>query len=180
MAQECIHSIKKKKMKPIILKMDLVKAFDRVDWTFLRFVLLQSGIPYEATNWILGCVSSANFSVLVNGHSTEFFKGDRGLWQGYPLSPLLFLMVIEGFSLLLKLAKVDKHFFGIQLSPGLSITHLLFVDDVLVFGRGSVQDWKYFSDILKLFCTASGMQIGPHKSTLFISADLEPDLLFKQ
>ena len=53
------------------------------------------------SNWIMACVSSANFAILVNGHPTTLFKGDRGLCQGLQLSPFLFLMVIEGLSLLI-------------------------------------------------------------------------------
>lgn len=178
-AQECLHSIKQKKMKVAVLKLDLMKAFDRVDWTFLRLILLQAGLPFEVVNWIMGCVSSANFSVLINGHPSDFFKGDRGLRQGCPLSPLLFLLVIEGLSLILSLAKANNQFTGIKITPRLLISHLLFRDDVLIFGKGSLQDWGYLAIILKLFCNASGMKINAHKSSFFISSDLEPDLAFR-
>ena len=78
--------------------MDLIKAYDRVDWGFLRLVLLQVGLSLEATNWILGCVTSTNFVVLIKGRPTGFFKSSRGLRQGFPLFPLIFLLVVEGLS----------------------------------------------------------------------------------
>ena len=79
MAQEGLHSIETKKLKALILKMDLVKAYDRVNLNFLRLVLLQIGLPLNVTNWIMGNVSSTYFSVLINGNPTNFFKGRRGI-----------------------------------------------------------------------------------------------------
>jgi hypothetical protein len=65
-------------------------------------VLIQVGFGLHMTNWILACVNSASFVVLVNGEATEFFRSGRGLCQGCPLSPLLFILVMESLSLLLK------------------------------------------------------------------------------
>jgi hypothetical protein len=84
-----LHSIKVKKLKALVLKLDLVKAYDRVDWGFLRLVLLQIGMSLEVTDWILGCVSSANFVVLINGKPSRFFKSSRGLRQGCPFIPFI-------------------------------------------------------------------------------------------
>jgi hypothetical protein len=89
-AQEALHSIKVKNIKALVLKLDLIKAYDRVDWGFLRLVLLQVGMSLEETDWILGCVSSANFVVLINGNPTRFFKSTRGLRQGMPFIPFTF------------------------------------------------------------------------------------------
>ena len=89
-AQDSLHSIKTNKYEALILKLDMIKAYDRVDWSFLRLVLLQIGISLEAIDWIMGCASSANFSVLINGSPTGFLRSSRGLKQGCPLSPLFF------------------------------------------------------------------------------------------
>ena len=78
----------------MVLKLDLVKAFDRVNWTFLR-LLIQIGIPLLGVNWIMGCVSSSCFAVLLNGPPSDFFPASRGIRQGCPLSPLLFILIIE-------------------------------------------------------------------------------------
>jgi hypothetical protein len=96
--QEDSHGIKVKTMKALVLKLDLIKAYDRVDCGFLRLVLLQVGMHLEATDWILGCVNSANFVLLINGRPISFFKNTRGLRQGFPLSPSLFSLVVEGLS----------------------------------------------------------------------------------
>lgn len=91
-AQETMHTINIKRLKYLILKLYLVKEYDRVNWDLLRLVLLQVGLSLKATNWIMGCVNSANFVVLVNGEPTDFFKISRGLRQGCHLSPLFFLL----------------------------------------------------------------------------------------
>jgi hypothetical protein len=68
--QKALHSIKVKNIKTMVLKLDMIKAYDNVDWGFLRLVLLQVGMSLEETDWIMGCVTSANFIVLINGKPT--------------------------------------------------------------------------------------------------------------
>ena len=71
--QECLHTTKTKNLISIVMKIDLDKAYDKVNWDFLRLVLLQIGLHVEVTNWIMGCVSSASFFVLINGSPTKIF-----------------------------------------------------------------------------------------------------------
>ena len=68
--QEALHSINVKYIKALVLKLNLVKAYDRVDWGFLRLVLLHIGLSLEATNWIMGCVTSKTYFVMINGKPT--------------------------------------------------------------------------------------------------------------
>lgn len=77
--QECLHTIKTKKMKALIMKIDLSKAYDRVNWDMLRLILSHIGMPYNVIKWIMACVTSTNYAVLVNGTPTRFFKAERGL-----------------------------------------------------------------------------------------------------
>lgn len=87
------------------MKMDLVKAYDRVDLVFPRFILIQVGLPFDVVEWIMTCVCSAHFATLVTNSPMSFFHGNRGMRQGCHLSPSLFLVVIEGFSRLMLEAK---------------------------------------------------------------------------
>ena len=91
----------------------MIKAYDRVNWTFLRLTLLLIGLHVETVNWIMECVSTTNFVVLVNGAPSSSFPASRGLRQGFPLSPLLFLLVVEGLSLLICDEKRKGRIYGI-------------------------------------------------------------------
>lgn len=87
-AQECLHSIRSRKSKALVLKLDLAKDYDKVNWGLLRLILLQIGLPMEVCNWVMAYVSSAYFVVLLNGTPTSFFKSSRGLKQGSRVTPL--------------------------------------------------------------------------------------------
>jgi hypothetical protein len=78
-------------------------------------------------------VTTASFSVLVNGETSPFFHSGRGLRQGFPLSPLLFILAMEGLSLLLKNSQSEGKISGVKVSRVVWILHLLFVDDVLIY-----------------------------------------------
>ena len=86
-----------------------------INWYFLRLVLLQIGLSLEATNWIMGCISSPNFEVLVNGEPTNFFKRSIGLRQVCHFSPILFLVIVEGLSKLIIKEKEDGVLEGINI-----------------------------------------------------------------
>ena len=85
------------------------------------------------------------------------------------MSPFLFLLDAEALNLLVAQAKRDKRIKGIKVSRKICITHLLFVDDVLIFGWGSLNEWSKLNEILNLFCSAIGMMINPKKSTFLKS-----------
>jgi hypothetical protein len=75
---------KMKKLQALILKLDLKKAYDCVNWDFLRLILIQTGFSLSSINWIMSCVVSSSFVVLINGEASSFFRSDRGLRQGCP------------------------------------------------------------------------------------------------
>ena len=129
----------------------------------MRLILLQIGMPLEGVNWIMGCLTSVNFSLLINGSPSHFFMASHGIRQGCPLSPLLFILVIEGLNLLIDDACRWGLVKGIKISKDLSLTHLLFVDDVILFGFCSCEEWIAFKVLLDTFCEASGMFINLEK-----------------
>lgn len=117
----------------------------------------------------MGCITSVSFAILVNGSATSSFNIDRGIRQGCPLSPLLFLLVMEGLSILIASAKRSGGFSGLKIMEHFYLTHLLFVDDILIFLNGSVRDTTSLNEILNLFCSATGIEINRGKSTISLS-----------
>ena len=100
---------------------------------YLRLLLTHLGFNYEFVRWVMGCISSSSISILVNGVASLFFNLERGLHQGCPLSPLLFLLAAKGISLMIHEAKRQGHLRGTEVVVNLWVTHLLFVDDILMF-----------------------------------------------
>jgi hypothetical protein len=141
------------------LKLDLKKAYDSIDWEYLRLVLLTVGFRVKLTDWIMCCVTSASFAVLINGEATDYFKVWRGLRQGCPLSPYLFIMIMEGLSLMLSRSSDDHSISGIKVTKLLKIVHLMFVDDVLVMSKADPLEWRVILDILQAYCHVSGLCI---------------------
>lgn len=97
-ANELVDSRLKSGNSGIICKIDLEKAFDRVNWSYLEFVLKKMGFNNKLCKWVRFFYSNASFTVLINGSSFVFFKSTIGVIQGCPMSPLLFNIAIEGFS----------------------------------------------------------------------------------
>eukprot|EP00253_Pinus_taeda_P033560 PITA_33560 len=119
-AQEVIHSVKMKKKKGVVLKIDLSKFYDRISWLYLRMLLTHVGFSYPFVSWIMGCITNVSFAVLVNGAASSFFNSQRGLRQSFPLTPLMFLLVAEGLSRLIHKARREEKVKGIEINSGKS------------------------------------------------------------
>jgi hypothetical protein len=88
-AQEVFHTIKTKKIQDMVIKVDLSKAYDRVNWLYLRLLLMHVGFNLNFVKWDLSCVSTISFAILINGSTSDFFRPGRGLKQGCPLITLV-------------------------------------------------------------------------------------------
>ena len=128
----------------MVLKIDLSKAYDRVSWIYLGVILTKMGFGVPFITWVMISLTSVSFSVLINGVASSFFRSGRRLRQGCPLAPLLFLVVVEGLSRALLSAKNNGVFRGISFGNNISLTHVLFVDDIVMITDGSAS--------LYLFC----------------------------
>jgi hypothetical protein len=126
-------------------------------------------------------ITTVSCSVLINGSASPFFRYERVLIQGFPLSPLFFLLVAQGLSRALAAENQRRSFPVIKITSSLQVTHLLFVDDILIFTAGSIsEDWT-LKNIINLFSKATRMLINEGKSTLitFLLSDGEKGL-FRQ
>jgi hypothetical protein len=167
-ANEVIEEARRLKREVIFLKVDFEKAYDSVDWDFLEFVMSKMNFPSKLRKWIRESLSSAMISVLINGSPTKEFKMERGLRQGDPLSPFLFLMVAEGFNCLMSKAVMDKEFlgYGVGSDEELTISHLQFADDTLVIGKRRWSNIFTLKANLQLFELISGLKVNFYKSEL--------------
>ncbi|KAL6342504.1 hypothetical protein AAG906_012100 [Vitis piasezkii] len=147
-ANEAVDSRLKSNQGGVMCKLDIEKAFDHVGWKFLLTVLKQMGFGERWIMWIEWCISTVRYSVLINGSPSGFFQSSRGLRQGDPLSPYLFVIAME----------VGEE--------GILISHLLFADDTLVFCEESQDQLTYLSWLLMWFEACSGLKVNLEKSEL--------------
>ena len=138
-ANEAVDSKLKSNQGGVLCKLDIEKAYDHVNWKFLLAMLKKMGFGERWIKWIEWCISTMRFSVLINGSPSGFFQSSRGLRQGDPLSPYLFIIVMEVFSCLLRRAIKGVFLSGWRVrgksGEGVQISHLLFTDDTLDFVR---------------------------------------------
>ena len=136
-ANEAVDSILRRKEKGILYKLDIDKAYDHIRWDFLLQMLERMGFGSKWISWINRCISTASFSVLFNGSPTGFFQSSRGLRQGDPLSPYLFVIGMEALSCLLKRVVEDNFISGCRFwgrdGGDIVISHLLYADDTIIF-----------------------------------------------
>jgi hypothetical protein len=123
------------------------------------------------------CISSPTFSVVINGQAFAKFKGDRGIRQGCPLTPYLFVLAINELSIALQEAMSANSLVGILLGPNCpSIHSLLFADDLLVCGQATVEEAMQMKNILHVFCQRSGQTPNWRKSGIIFSKHVPSDI----
>ncbi|XP_028068804.1 uncharacterized protein LOC114271378 [Camellia sinensis] len=177
---EIFHFLKNKrhgKEGHFALKLDMSKAYDRVEWSFLRGVMERMGFNQLFVDTIVHCISSVSYSVLVNGSPIKKFVPTRGLRQGDPLSPYLFVLCAEGLSALIKRAEGEGKLTGVAVCRGSPrVSHLLFADDSLLFGAANMQELVVVQDILGKYELVSGQKINLEKSAICFSKNVGIDI----
>lgn len=162
-AHKVFHYLKTKRkglVNDLGLKLDMSKAYDRVEWDFLEATMSRMGFCDQWIRLIMLCISSVSFSVMLNGKPGRFFKPSRGIRQGDPLSTYLFLLISEVLSRNIALAVNDKSLRGLKISRrGPCPSHLFFADDSLFFLRATERNCQRLIEILDCYSHASGQQI---------------------
>ncbi|GKV35031.1 hypothetical protein SLEP1_g43351 [Rubroshorea leprosula] len=166
-ANEAVDGVRKRKSRCFIFKIDFEKAYDNVSWPFLDYMMERMGFDTVWRGWISECLKSKTVSILVNGSTTKEFAMSRGLRQGDPLSPFLFLMVAEALNGLTSVA-VSKGFFrGAKIGDGeLEISHLQFADNTLFMGEATKNNIWTVKCIMRAFELVSGLKVNYRKSSL--------------
>jgi hypothetical protein len=142
------------------------REHDHVNWDFLLYMLKRCSFGEKWCLWISFCISRVRFSILVNGSPEGFFDSSRGIWQRDPLSPLLFVFVMEALSRMLSAGINDGLLEGFKVG-NVTVSHLLlFADDTLNFYKDNPDQLAYLRGIFLLFEAASGLKVNLAKSVL--------------
>lgn len=175
LATDIVHGYNWRNIEPRgMLKVDLRKAFDSVRWDFIISALRAIKAPERFINWIFQCISTPIFTVSVNGESSGFFKNTRGLRQGDPLSPYLFVMEMEVFSSLLHSRFEARYIHYHPMTSDLKVSHLIFADDVMVFFDGGCSSLHGISETLDDFASWSGLHMNKDKTTFTMQDWIQP------
>ncbi|XP_027150340.1 uncharacterized protein LOC113750578 [Coffea eugenioides] len=168
LTQELVADLDRRLSHPnLMLKLDMEKAYDRVEWPFLLFMLRQFGFAEQVVDIFFRLVSNNWFSVLVNGEAAGFFKSSRGVRQGDPVSPGLFVLISEF------LGRGLHHLLSNQpgrnfVSAGTQVPYLAFADDMLVFTRCSEECLAAIKVFLEEYQDASGQRVNVTKSSFLL------------
>ncbi|KAL2921482.1 hypothetical protein RDABS01_012973 [Bienertia sinuspersici] len=168
LANEMLHLLKTRKRGRNylgILKVDLRKAYDRIRWDFLEKVLVSMNFPAVWVGWIMECVTTVKYAILVNGSPTKEFTPSAGLRQGDPISPYLFILCMEVLSKRMETLQGENLLKGIAVNRNRErISHLFFANDALFSFEASPESCSELRSTLEDFCAISGEMINYKKS----------------
>ena len=172
-AFENLHSMQNHKSDKegyMAVKLDMSKTYDRVEWSFLEVVMRRMGFTERWIQLMMVGVTSVSYSILVNGEPKGLIKPSRGIRQGDPLSPFLFLLCTEGLHGLISQVARQGDLIGYSLCKnGPKLTNLFFADDSLLFCRSIPQECEKVLEILDTYSKCSGLYMNKSKTTIFFS-----------
>lgn len=144
------------------MKLDLRKAYDTVEWDIIAEVMQELGFPSHFTHLIMTCLTTTQYSILINGVPTEIIHPKRGLTQGDPLSPLLFTLCMEYFSRAISTVGEHPLFKFHSRCRGMQLNHLL------MFCKGDAQVIQLMLSGFQLFSDTTRLQVDSDKSSLTV------------
>jgi len=159
-AYETLHSMQTRmwgKVGFMGIKLDMSKAYDRVEWPFLEAVMIQLGFAERWVKLVMTCIRTVSYLVVVNGNLVDLIWPSRGIRQGDPISPYLFFLCAEFLSALLQRAEIRRVITGVPTSPwGPRLSHLFFADDSMLFCKSNSVEWRRLIRILGVYEVGSG------------------------
>lgn len=152
------------------IKLYISKAYNHVEWRLLRSIMLKLGIDEQCVRLAKETVCTASYLVLINGEPRGHITPSRGIKQGDPLCPYLFMLCAEGLSSLIPHAVAFQNLHGIlSCTNGVCISHLLFAYDSFIFCQATKGECQHLLELLSQYEQASGQAINRQKTTLFFS-----------
>ncbi|XP_060200737.1 uncharacterized protein LOC132629008 [Lycium barbarum] len=176
LTQELVQDIKKNnKHRNIVMKLDMAKAYDKVCWLFLKTVIRKMGFSEIFIDLIHRIIAEVWYSVMINGMRHGFFHSTRGLKQGDPLSPALFVLAAETLFKALNHLHNNERYIGYTMhQKGPFINHLCYADDIVIFSSGNKRTIKMITKVLKQYEKEAGQEINIEKS-VFLTASHSPE-----
>ncbi|XP_041027066.1 uncharacterized protein LOC121267284 [Juglans microcarpa x Juglans regia] len=179
-AYELIHFLKHKtvgKKGFMSLKLDMSKAYDRIEYDFLEAVMMNMGFERQLVNMIIKCISTVTYSMLINGVPKGPIIPTKGLRQGDPLSLYLFLLCTEGLISLLNKAGNENRISDIKVCRGAPrVNNLLFANDSVIFCQANVEETRCVKGLLDVYEKASGQKINREKTSMVFSTNMTDDV----
>lgn len=161
----------------MLLKLDLEKAFDKLEWSFIHNTLVSLNFPNAIIRLIMSCITTTSTSIFINGSHIEYFTSTRGIRQGDPLSPYLFIPCLEMLSRSINSAVDYNKWMPLRISKrGPQISHLFFADDIILTSQITPNTCQPFVNTLNQFIHQTGQTINFEKSKLYFSNNCQPSL----
>ena len=158
------------------LKIDLEKAYEKLEWSFIRETLIRVNLPSDLIDINMSCVSMVPTSVLFNGEALDSIYPSRGIRQGDPLSPYLFILCMDFLGQLIEEKCSENLWQPVKASQnGPAFSHLLFVDDLVFFAKAYYINCSAIRDVLDDFCNLSGQSVSEAKSRVYFSPNVDKD-----
>ncbi|XP_024013218.1 uncharacterized protein LOC112087542 [Eutrema salsugineum] len=180
LAQENFHALRTNSVcreNFMAIKTDMSKAYDRVEWSFIKALMIKLGFSERWVKLLMFCISSVSYQVLINGEPKGHITPSRGLRQGDPLSPFLFILCTETLISLLNGAERENQISGLKIAQASPpVSHLLFADDSLFFCRADIQQGTEIFRIINTYGSASGQQLNLGKSSIMFGNRVDPTL----
>lgn len=150
----------------VAIKLDMEKEYNRLEWNYILETFSQFCFNKKWIGWINECITTSSFSILVNNVPSDQFYPTRGIRQGDPLSPYIFIICAELLARQLQVAIDDpKSGIGIKITRQADkISFLTFADDTMIFAKANKKSCAIIKNVIREYCNMYGQLVNFHKS----------------